>query len=603
MNKELTPMERARIRVAEIKAAAEARKAAAEAAVAPAAKMVLPNLIAKGWALDSSFNWNKEQMDAIVATMSGKSFCLIGAAGTGKTTTVKGMLKSLMMNNMIPPIVDGRSTKYLRAGTPGIAIVSFTNMAVRQVAKNFSSDITCVTIHKLLEFAPVYYEVDDGMGGFIKKMRFEPTRNRMNPLPKELTRIWVDESSMVDCDLFQLLLDALPDISQVQFVFLGDLNQLPPVYGGPILGRKLLELPIIELTEVYRQAMQSPIIRYAHDMKNGKGILISKMVEEKTDHGTVVIRPWSASLGWEDALNKAQNFCKAAIREGMFDVYTDIILCPYNINFGVVELNTAIADWLGRQRGAKVHEVIAGFESKYLAVGDKVLVQKQEAIITKIVKNPQYAGKKFADADRYVLDRHGGAKLRPIDESVTDVPSPDFLDPEVDIDAWLDQMSTDDKAERKHQASHKITVRFIKDHDKKEGNIESWTNGTTSTDEDGLESGMELSSAGELNEMLFGYAITVHKSQGSEWRRVFIMLHQSHSKMCSRELMYTAMTRAREYLLIICEPDRVDRQGTLNKAARMPRLKGNTLAEKLVSLKAQFEQEAKEKQRNVEKEN
>lgn len=589
-------MERARTRVQQLKREAEERMKSAQAAVSTNKKMVLPDLISKGWRIDDSMDWNAEQLSAITATLSGKDFCLIGAAGTGKTTTVKGMLKSLLINNMIPPIMAGRSTKYLLPGTPGIAIVSFTNMAVRQVAKNFTNDITCVTIHKLLEFAPVYYEVDDGQGGYIKKMKFEPTRNASNPLPRELTRIWIDESSMVDCDLVQLLLNALPDPAAVQFVFLGDLNQLPPVYGGPILGRKLLELPIVELTQVYRQAMQSPIIRYAHDMKNGKGILVSKMIEEQTDHGTVVIRPWSASLSWEDALNKAQNFCKAAIKEGLLDVYRDIILCPYNINFGVIELNTAIADWLGRQRGAKVHEVIAGFESKYLAVGDKVLVQKQEAIIVKISKNPNYAGKKFVDADRYIIDRHGGARLRPETED-GQAATADFLDPDIDIDAWLDSMSTDDAAERKHQASHKIKVRFIKDHDKHEGNIASWTDG--SSDED-FESGMELSSAGELNEMLFGYAVTVHKSQGSEWRRVFIMTHQSHSKMCSRELMYTAMTRAREYLCIICEPDRVDRQGTLNKAARMPRLKGNTLAEKLVSLKEQFEREAREKQRNPE---
>ncbi len=103
-----------------------------------------------------------------------------------------------------------------------------------------------------------------------------------------------------------------------------------------------------------------------------------------------------------------------------------------------------------------------------------------------------------------------------------------------------------------------------------------------------------LSGAAEVNEMLFGYAITVHKSQGSEWRRVAIITHQSHSQMQSRELMYTAITRAREELYIICEPDRGMKRGTLTAAAQKPRLKGNTLAEKLISLKEKFAKDAAE---------
>ena len=44
--------------------------------------------------------------------------------------------------------------------------------------------------------------------------------------------------------------------------------------------------------------------------------------------------------------------------------------------------------------------------------------------------------------------------------------------------------------------------------------------------------------------MILGYALTVHKAQGSEWDRVFLLLHQSHNTMIQRELLYTAVTRA-----------------------------------------------------------
>jgi len=83
-----------------------------------------------------------------------------------------------------------------------------------------------------------------------------------------------------------------------------------------------------------------------------------------------------------------------------------------------------------------------------------------------------------------------------------------------------------------------------------------------------------IDSAGDVNSLLLGYALTVHKSQGSEFRKVFVCLHHTHSKMLSRELLYTAVTRAREELYIICEPD------SFVKGIETQRVKGNTLEEK-----------------------
>lgn len=591
MNMNLTTIERAKLRLAEYKAREQEAAEKKQAAVLGNKTMDVPSLTQHGWQYDSSVPWNEEQMQAINAGLAGKTFCMIGAAGVGKTTTLKGIVNSLVKNNIVPMIRAGNSTKWLPAGTPGIAMIAFTNMAVRQIAKHFSGDINCRTAHKLLEFAPVYYEVTGPMGDTIKKMRFEPSRNRANPLPRELKLIIVEESSMFDTALFQLILDALPDPSAVQFIFLGDLNQLPPVYGGPILGKKLMELPIIELTQVYRQALLSPIIRYALRMKDGLPTPVKeKIVEDNGEHGCVTIQPWSARLSWQDALIKAQNFCKAAIKTEALDVMQDIILCPYNVNFGVVELNVAIADFLGRTRNAQVHHIIAGFEERYLAVGDKVLVDKREAFIIKIVRNGAYVGKHPVNTGLYTVDRFGGVTKKkqlngdesaPVDTTnpLTDLESDDF-----DVDEYIDNMQLDGGiTERKNQSSHRITVGFLDVHDK---------NSFDPADPE-LDT-KELTSAGEVNEMIFGYAITVHKSQGSEWRRVFLLTHKSHAKMCSRELMYTAMTRAKDHLYIICEPDQVAVSGTLSSAARKPRLKGNTLAEKLVSLKERFDREAKE---------
>lgn len=594
----ISAIERAKARLAELKAAETAKAtAAADQLQANLKATIIPSLHTAGWKIDSSREWNEQQQQAINMMLAGKSFVLMGAAGTGKTSTLKGAVNSAIMNNILPIIQPSQTTKQLRAGVPGIVLVSFTNMAVRQIAKHFSKDITTCTIHKLLEFEPVYYEITKEDGTIGKTMRFEPSRNRLNPLPRSLKTIIVDESSMVDTALIKQLEEALPDPAAVQWIFVGDLNQLPPVYGQAILGRKLLELPIVELTTVYRQALLSPIISLATTIKNGEAFsLTEKINTDAGEHGKSIINPWSKAIHWEDALIKASGFCKAALEQGVLDPYQDMILCPFNVNFGVRELNAIIAHFLGTKRDATVHEIIAGFNKHYYAVGDKVLVNKREALITKIDNNLSYHGMRPINAKLYKIDRWGGAQKIPTTLSSSEIYQIEHEGD--DIDAVLASMvanTTGEVEDRKAACSHKITVRFLNG-----SNPANWTE-TDATDDPDYEV-LTLDTAAAVNEMLFAYAITVHKSQGSEWRKVLFILHSSHAQMCSRELVYTGITRAREELLVICEPDRGAKAGTLTKAAKNPRIKGNTLAEKLAFLKVKFEQEAAESGKTVEEE-
>ena len=97
-----------------------------------------------------------------------------------------------------------------------------------------------------------------------------------------------------------------------------------------------------------------------------------------------------------------------------------------------------------------------------------------------------------------------------------------------------------------------------------------------------------IDTAGDVNALLLGYALTAHKSQGSEWKKVFFCLHHSHSKMIQRELLYTAVTRAREELYIICEAD------SFVKGIESQKVKGNTLAEKAEWFKGKKEREEAE---------
>jgi superfamily I DNA/RNA helicase len=128
-----------------------------------------------------------------------------------------------------------------------------------------------------------------------------------------------------------------------------------------------------------------------------------------------------------------------------------------------------------------------------------------------------------------------------------------------DILNELDAIAEADKDdEAKNLASHTITV-WIPD----------------------LGEERKLATAGEINAMLLSYALTVHKSQGSEWRRVFIFLHHSHQTMCSRELLYTAITRAKEELYIICEGDIAPYKSQLLTGSNRAVIPGVTLAEKI----------------------
>jgi superfamily I DNA/RNA helicase len=83
-----------------------------------------------------------------------------------------------------------------------------------------------------------------------------------------------------------------------------------------------------------------------------------------------------------------------------------------------------------------------------------------------------------------------------------------------------------------------------------------------------------VSTAAEINGLLFGYALTIHKSQGSQWKKVYCIFHNSHNRNLQRELLYTAITRAQKELFVICEPESFI-QGVLSQ-----HIVGNTLEEK-----------------------
>jgi len=487
---------------------------------------------------------NSKQSEFVRLAGSGKSAVLIGAAGTGKTTCQKAVVQELELSGRAGILQSG-GHKHLQSGTPGIVICAYTRRAVANIRKNVPENLqgNCITIHKLLEYQPVYYEVTDPETGKERTtMRFEATRNSQNPLPATITAIIFEESSMLGTDLHQEVIDACPHGPQI--IYLGDIQQLPPVFGPAILGFKLLELPVVELTEVYRQALESPIISLAHRILSGKTMDGSEFESWKRP-GQMTIRPWKKKIDSLNALLTLSSVFTTFLDQGAYDPEEDMILLPFNKACGTDELNKKIGNYLAKKHGSMVYQVVAGFNRLYFREGEKVLVDKEDATIIRIEQNPAYYGVPALPAS-ITLDYWGydsaTDKEKPVDGKASDE----------DVDFLLGQVAmSENKEDRVKSASHIITVR-MNDSDQE----------------------LTLTAAGELNAMMYGYCLTVHKAQGSEWRRVFFCLHQSHNVMLSRELLYTAITRAKEELYVICEPD------SLEKGIKTQRVKGNTLEEK-----------------------
>jgi exodeoxyribonuclease V alpha subunit len=173
------------------------------------------------------------QAEAIRLTLRSKVTVITGGPGVGKTTIVNSILR----------ILAAKRVNLLLCAPTGRAAKRMTEATEREAK----------TIHRLLEFDPKAF-------GF--------KRDLENPLDCDL--LVVDESSMVDVMLMQSLLKAVPDHAALLIV--GDIDQLPSVGPGQVLADIIGSgaVPVVRLTEVFRQAAESKIITTAHAINAGR---------------------------------------------------------------------------------------------------------------------------------------------------------------------------------------------------------------------------------------------------------------------------------------------------------------------------------------------
>src|ERR1022692_691897 len=174
----------------------------------------------------------ESQVAAIRLALMSKALVMTGGPGVGKTTIVKAILR----------ILAAKGVRLLLCAPTGRAAKRMTE------ATGFEAR----TIHRLLE-------VDPKGGGF--------KRGDDNPLDCDL--LVVDEASMVDVMLMQALMKAVPD--KAALLIVGDIDQLPSVGPGQVLADVIGSgaIPVVRLTEVFRQAAESRIITNAHRINQG----------------------------------------------------------------------------------------------------------------------------------------------------------------------------------------------------------------------------------------------------------------------------------------------------------------------------------------------
>ena len=384
------------------------------------------------------------QKAAISGCMANKLFILTGGPGTGKTTTLNGVIRLMKQY---------KKSFYLAAPT-GRAAKRMSELT-GEVAR---------TLHRLLE-------VDFTSGDMLTFKK-----NEKNPLKADV--VIVDEMSMVDVLLFEALLRALRPSASL--IMVGDSNQLPSVGAGNVL-RDLIasgELPTVELTEIFRQAAESLIVTNAHRIVKGEQ---PQLDDRKSDFF------FMSCPKEEDIPKLIIQLAKTRLPNtyGYSPVDDIQILTPTRIGCaGTKELNKELQHALNPP--SKLKTEVKVFDTVF-RTGDKVMQIKNDYDI-EWNKDTEY-GRGVFNGD----------------------------------------------------------IGFIEEMDKYSGNVIVNYDGKRASYTPDM-----------LRKLDLAYAVTIHKSQGSEYNAVIMPLTSISRNLLYRNLLYTGVTRAKNILIVIGKRSQVE---------------------------------------------
>lgn len=267
------------------------------------------------------------QTEAIRLALRSKVMVITGGPGVGKTTIVNSILQILAAKavTLLLCAPTGRAAKRMKEAT----------------------GMEAKTIHRMLEIDPETF-------GF--------KRNEESPLDCDL--LVVDESSMVDISLMHSLLKAVPNHAAVLIV--GDIDQLPSVGPGQVLADIIVSnvIPVVRLTEVFRQAAQSKIITSAHRINQGQ---IPDMTKPDGESDFYFVPAEDSDQAVERILDMVKN--RIPKRFGLDPIRDIQVLCPMNRGgVGARSLNIELQAALN----PVVENKVERFGSTF-APGDKVM--------------------------------------------------------------------------------------------------------------------------------------------------------------------------------------------------------------------------------------
>ncbi|MCF8110230.1 MAG: ATP-dependent RecD-like DNA helicase [Desulfobacteraceae bacterium] len=369
------------------------------------------------------FRLADKQKAAVRCALENKIMVITGGPGTGKTTIIRAVLEIF---------------KQLGAR---IMLAAPTGRAAKKMSE--ATGHAAATIHRLLSF-------NVRSGGFQK--------NQDNPLKCDM--LIVDEASMIDTVLMYHLIKAVPPAATL--VLVGDVHQLPSVGPGNVLNDVIASgtVPVVSLTEIFRQARQSSIIVNAHRINSG---IIPKLDANEPKGDFFFIEQHEPEKVVDIIVELVS---KRIPRRFSFDPVNDIqVLTPMHKGIaGTVNLNSLLQNRLNSEKT----QVNAG--GSMFRLKDKVMQ----------IRN---------NYEKQVFNGDMGRVAA--------------------VDTELRQLK----------------VEF-------EGRMVDYF-------------------FSELDELVPAYAVSVHKSQGSEFPAVVMPVLTQHYIMLQRNLIYTAVTRGRSLVVLV----------------------------------------------------
>lgn len=302
--------------------------------------------------------------------------------------------------------------------------------------------------------------------------------------------IIVDEASMLDMFLMNYLVKAI--YKGTKLVLVGDIDQLPSVGPGSVL-KDLIDseqVHTIRLNQIFRQAAKSKIIVNAHRVNEGKNFIEGKIKNTKLDEENIELLDdffYINEVNQEKIQQTVISLCK-----GRLKTYGD-----YDFLSNIQIITPTKKGKLG---------------TKEL----NILVQKELNPLEEEKNEKEFGDIKFREQDRVMQTKNNYNILweKEYDKEFKKELGNGIFNGELGI---IENINKENKT---------IKVKFD------DGKIATYDNA-------------------DLEQLEHAYAITVHKSQGSEFDVVILVVSQSAPMLLTRNLIYTAMTRAKKLLIVI----------------------------------------------------